>query len=165
MRNLKAIVLALGLLGSAETFREPLPANHTTRLDCPTTECLSDLSRRGNALFDNGSFHDALPLLEAANRNAVALGAKREQSLIAVRIGRIHQAQGHIDRALESYREASALADELNDDRLRAEALIGKAAFEYSQANLPSPQGIRKVLAAYGRWILRWRQRLRQASD
>ncbi|MEW5980087.1 MAG: CHAT domain-containing protein [Acidobacteriota bacterium] len=104
--------------------------------DCSNTEGLSPLMARGKSFFDSGNFQAALSCLEAAERTAVAKGAKKEQSLIAVRMGRIHQAQGLQTKAYEDYNRASTLADALNDDRLRAEALIGKAALEYTQSSL-----------------------------
>ena len=138
MTSVKSIALTIGLLCSAGTLREQSPVKHTAELDCSTADCLAHLITRGNTLFDNGNFQDALLLFEAADKSAAALGTKKEQSSIAVKICRIYQVQGHKDNANRYYSEASVLADELNDDRLRAEALIGKAAFEYSQAHLLS---------------------------
>jgi tetratricopeptide (TPR) repeat protein len=73
-----------------------------------------------------GLYYNALSTLDVAKLKADRLKASWHQASINISIGRTYFLLGNLNQALSSYRSAVAIAEQLADDRILANALIGQ---------------------------------------
>jgi tetratricopeptide (TPR) repeat protein len=126
----------LNATGATEQLRSvaectATPATRVVAPDSPMLQQVRELFARAHALMDSGKFRDALPLAREAVTIAEAIGDPGVQSGALVSLASAQARLSDYDTAMTNLQQALRLAEQAQDDRVRAQVWVNLVQIEY----------------------------------